>query len=64
MNHENIKTTTVRMATATFESVFLIPHFASTDVMPAKNAEAAANAIHIVSTPFYIRPVSSSSCSV
>ena len=27
MSHENNNTTTVRIAVATFESVFLIPHF-------------------------------------
>ena len=40
--HENTKTTMVRMAVATSESVFEIPHFASIEVMPAKKAEPAA----------------------
>ncbi len=40
--HEKNKTTMVRMAVATSESVFEIPHFASTEVMPAKKAEPVA----------------------
>lgn len=40
------KTTIVRIAVATVESVVLIPHFASTETKPAKNAEPNANQIH------------------
>lgn len=43
------KTTMVRMAVATSESVFEIPHFASMEVIPAKKAEPVAYKIHIVS---------------
>ena len=39
----------VRMAVATSESVFEIPHFASMEVIPAKKAEPIAYIIHIVS---------------
>ena len=42
MIHEKIRTTTVRTAVATVESVFLIPHFARIEVTPAKNAEPMA----------------------
>ena len=42
MIHEKIRTTTVRTAIATVESVFLIPHFARIEVTPAKNAEPIA----------------------
>jgi hypothetical protein len=45
--HEKIKTTIVLIAVATFESVFLIPHFASIDVIPAKNADPNAYNTHI-----------------
>jgi len=38
-----------RMAVATSESVFEIPHFASIEVIPAKKAEPVAYKIHIVS---------------
>ena len=44
---EKISTTTVRIAVATSESVFLIPHFASMAVMPAKKADKTAVNIHI-----------------
>ena len=37
--HENNSTTTVRIAVATSESVFLIPHFAKTAVIPVKKEE-------------------------
>ena len=47
--HEKTKTTIVRMAVATSESVFKIPHFASIEVIPAKKAEPVAYKIHIVS---------------
>ena len=42
---------TVRTAVAAVESVFLIPHFASIAVIPAKNAEPNANHIHIITPP-------------
>jgi hypothetical protein len=42
MSHENNNTTTVRIAVATFESVFLIPHFARIAVIPAKNEDPIA----------------------
>lgn len=38
----------VRGAVATVESVYLIPHFAKTEVTPANKAEA--NAIHIMAS--------------
>ena len=44
-------TTTVRRAVATSESVFLIPHFASIAVSPAKSADNAAMISHI-SSPY------------
>lgn len=37
----------VRIAVATSESVFLIPHLAKMAVMPAKNVEPNANNTHI-----------------
>lgn len=40
-------TTIVRNAVATCEFVFLIPHLAKIDVIPAKNAEPNAHNIHI-----------------
>ena len=48
MSHEKINTTNVRIAVATSESVFLIPHFARIAVIPAKNEEPAAYSIHIL----------------
>ena len=42
----------VRIAVAKVESVFLIPHFASIDVIPAKKAEKNAYKIHIISPSF------------
>ena len=45
--HENASTTIVLIAVATSESVFLIPHFASTEVIPVKNAERTAITSHI-----------------
>ena len=39
MIQEKISTIMVRIAVATVESVFRIPHFARIDVTPAKNAE-------------------------
>ena len=42
ISQENISTTTVRMAVATSESVFCIPHFARIAVIPAKNEEPIA----------------------
>ena len=47
MIQEKASTTTVRMAVATWESVFLIPHFASMEVNPANRADANASRIHI-----------------
>ena len=40
-------TTTVLVAVARLESVCFMPHFARTEVMPAKKAEPKANKIHI-----------------
>ena len=51
MTQENKNTTTVLTAVATSESVFLIPHFARTDVTPAKNADNTAIIIHITLSP-------------
>lgn len=48
ISHENINTTIVRSAVATVESVFLIPHFAKIEVIPANKAEPNANTIHII----------------
>ena len=42
MIHEKIKTTMVRSAVATSESVFLMPHLANTEVRPAKTADNTA----------------------
>ena len=47
MIHENNSTITVRIAVATSESVFLIPHFARIAVIPAKKEEPIAYKIHI-----------------
>ena len=47
MIQEKIRTTTVRTAVATVESVFRIPHLARIEVTPAKNAEPIANKSHI-----------------
>ena len=44
----------VRIAVATFESVFLMPDFANIAVIPAKNAESTAAVIHILPPPFNI----------
>ena len=41
------RTTTVRSAVATVESVVRIPSLAKTAVMPAKSAEPQAKTIHI-----------------
>ena len=46
MTQEKIRTTQVRSAVATLESVFLIPHLAKTAVIPANRADAKANTIH------------------
>ena len=48
---EKNKTTMVRKAVATFELVFLIPIFASIEVIPAKKAERIENTIHIFLLP-------------
>ena len=42
MTQENSSTTMVRIAVATLESVFRMPHFARMDVTPAKKADANA----------------------
>ena len=47
-NHEKIQTTIVLNAVATVESVLLIPHLASIEVIPAKNDETSANINHII----------------
>ena len=47
ISQENRSTTTVRIAVATSESVFLIPHFARIAVIPAKNEEPTAKSTHI-----------------
>lgn len=54
MIQEKINTTMVRNAVAKCELVCSIPHFASTDVSPAKNADPNANRIHIKKAPLYI----------
>lgn len=46
--NEKIRTTKVRIAVATVESVSLIPHFASIVDNPAKKAEPKANNNHIL----------------
>ena len=40
--HEKTRTTIVRIAVATSESVWRIPHFARIDVSPANSAEPNA----------------------
>ena len=54
MSQEKIKTTTVRMAVAKVELIFCIPIFASTAVIPAKNADPTAKQSQsmILSPPF------------
>ena len=49
ISQENASTTTVRIAVATSESVFRIPHFARIAVIPAKKEEPTAYNIHIFS---------------
>ena len=51
INHEKIKTTIVRNAVATWESVFLIPHLARIDVIPANKADPNAYKTHINKSP-------------
>lgn len=51
--HEKISTTSVRIAVARSESVFLIPHFARIEVSPAKKAEKTAAIIHIEIEPLF-----------
>ena len=46
-----IKTTIVRNAVATWESVFLIPHLAKIDVIPANKADPNAYKTHINQSP-------------
>ena len=50
ISHEKSSTTTVRIAVATEESVFRMPHFARIAVIPAKKAEAKAKNNHISKT--------------
>ena len=47
ISHENASTTMVRMAVATVESVFRMPHLARMAVRPAKSAEPNAKKIHM-----------------
>ena len=47
ISHEKIRTTIVRMAVATVESVLRMPHLASTAVSPANSAEPNAYKIHM-----------------
>ena len=47
IKREKRRTTIVLINVATLLSVFLIPHFASIDVMPAKKAERNAKTTHI-----------------
>ena len=49
--HEKMRTTTVRRAVATSESVFLIPHFARIEVKPAKTAESIAMNNQVIVSP-------------
>ena len=49
MTQASIRTTMVRIAVATVESVCRMPHFASMAVTPAKKAEPAAKRSHISS---------------
>lgn len=49
ISQENASTTTVRIAVATSESVFRIPHFARIAVIPAKKEDPTAYNIHILS---------------
>lgn len=44
----------VRNAVATCESIFLIPHLAKIDVIPAKKAEPNAHNTHIKPSPSMI----------
>ena len=52
ITHAKSSTTMVRIAVATSESVFLIPHFARMDVIPAKKADRIAMISHINRSPF------------
>ena len=47
ISHEKTKTTTVRSAVATSESVFLMPHLAKIAVKPANTADKTAANSHI-----------------
>ena len=51
MSQANARTTMVRTAVATSESVCLMPHLARIDVMPAKSAEPTAASIHMGNLP-------------
>ena len=46
-SQENIRTTTVRTAVATVESVSRMPHLAKIEATPARMADPNANNIHI-----------------
>jgi len=55
ISQENKITIMVLSAVATSESVFLIPHFARTDVSPAKKADNTAAVNHMASSsPIHI----------
>ena len=58
ISQEKNRTTAVRIAVATSESVFRIPHFARIAVIPAKKEEPTAKRIHISSAPFFIGNIS------
>ena len=51
ISNEKIKIIIVLIAIATFDPIFLIPHFASIDVIPAKNADIKDIMIHILNPP-------------
>lgn len=54
ISQEKTRTTTVRTAVATVESVFRMPHFARIAVIPEKNAEPTAYKTHIINSPLPI----------
>ena len=49
ISQEKARMMIVLNAVATAESVFLMPHFARIEVIPAKNAERNASTIHMLS---------------
>ena len=59
MTKDMRSTIIVRIAVATVESVFLIPHFARMEVAPANSAEPPAKSTHIL---FRLRQFSLSRC--